>query len=139
MMGKVSCVPHQVVTFRGEVHCQRDSNGPLGLTLIGWTADRPDEKAALAFCGRAPDTLPEAIEDPTVEHLGPGTYRITSPPREWLVEASSVHLHREVAAPFYAAIAPRPAPWTKRLFWRVVLALAASSLGKRLLLSLRGR
>ncbi len=138
MTGKVS-VPSQVMTFRGSVSCQRDDGGPLGLTLIGQAADRPNETVALAFSGRAPDTLPESLENPTVEHLGPETYLIISAPREWLVEARSVHVHREIATPFYAAIAPRTAPWTKRLFWRLVLTLAANPLGKRVLLTLRGR
>ena len=61
--------PHRVVAFRGGVSCRRDTNGPLGLTLIGWTADHPDEKAFVAFSGRAPDTLPEVLEDPTVHRI----------------------------------------------------------------------
>ena len=92
---------------------------------------------SLAFSGRAPDTLPGVLEDVTVDWLGNQQYRIVSAPREWLVEARAVHLHREIAAAFYRAIPPRRAPWSKRLFWRVVLGLVASKLGKRLLLSLR--
>lgn len=77
------------------------------------------------------------LEDPIVDRLDDRRYRIASPPREWLVAASAIHLHREVAATFYRAIPPRSAPWGKRLFWRLVLALAARSWGKRLLLALR--
>jgi hypothetical protein len=129
----------QVVTFRGGVSCRRDSTGPLGLTLIGWTADHPDEKASLAFSGRAPDELPDVLEDPTVTQIDAARYRIVSAPREWVVEARSVHLHREVATSFYRAIPPRKVPWGRRLFFRLVLGLVANPWSKRLLLALRGR
>ena len=109
----------------------------MGLTLIGWTPDHPDERVTVAFSGRAPESLPEVLEDPTVYRIDQRRYRIASTPREWVVEASAAHVHRELAAAFYRAIPPRPAPWTKRLFWRTVLALAARPWGKRLLLALR--
>jgi len=127
----------RIVRFRGGVSCRRDE-GPFGLTLIGCTTDRPDELATLAFSGTAPAKLPEALEDATVEQLSGGQYRICSGQREWIIPARSVHLHREVSATFYRAVAPRPPPWSKRLFWRIVLALAASSTGKRLLLLFMG-
>jgi hypothetical protein len=127
----------RVATFRGGVSCRHDATGPLGLTLIGWTQDHPEEKVTLSFSGRAPEGLPEVLEDPTVDQLGAGRYRISSSPREWLVEARTVHVHREIAAAFYRAIPPRGAPWSKRLFWRLVLGLVASRWGKRFLLALR--
>jgi hypothetical protein len=135
----MSSEPLRVITFRGGVSCRRDASGPVGLTLIGWTADHPEEKVTVAFSGRAPDTLPEVVEDPTVYRIDERRYRIASTPREWLVEATAVHVHREIAAAFYRAIPPRAAPWSRRFFWRVVLALAAVSWGKRLLLALRRR
>jgi hypothetical protein len=128
----------RIVRFRGGVSCRRD-DGPLGLTLIGRTTDRPDEVATLAFAASAPAGLPEALEDATVEQVDAGRYRIWSGKREWIFPARSAHLHREVSTIFYRAIAPRSVPWSKRLFWRVVLALAASSMGKRLLLVFRKR
>jgi hypothetical protein len=128
----------RIVRFRGGVSCRRDE-GPLGLTLIGRTPDRPDEVATLAFAAAAPPGLPEALEDATVEQVEAGRYRIWSDTREWLLCARSVHLHREVSSTFYRAISPRLVPWNKRLFWRVVLALAASRMGKALLLTLRRR
>ncbi|MGH8323528.1 MAG: hypothetical protein ACRETD_06980 [Steroidobacteraceae bacterium] len=127
------------MAFRGAVSCRRDFTGPLGLTLSGLTADHPDENASLAFSGRAPDTLPEALENPTVDRIDDGRYRIASARREWVVEATAVHLHREIATSFYDAIPPRTAPWSKRLFWRVVLGMATSSWGKRALRALRRR
>jgi hypothetical protein len=126
-----------VVRFRGGVSCRPDASGPLGLTRVGWTSDHPDERVSLAFSGRSPEGLPEVLEDPIVDRLDERRYRISSPPREWIVEATAIHLHREMAATFYRAIPPRMAPWGKRFFWRIVLALAASAWGKKLLLALR--
>jgi hypothetical protein len=128
----------RIVRFRGGVSCRRD-DGPLGLTLIGRTPERPDETATLAFVGTAPNGLPEALEDATVEQVDAGRYRIWSGRREWIFPARSAHLHREVSTPFYRAIEPRLVPWSKRLFWRLVLALASNSVGKRLLLVFRHR
>jgi len=128
----------RIVRFRGGVSCRRD-DGPLGLTLIGRTPDRPDETATLAFAASAPSDLPEALEDATVEQLDVGRYRIWSGRREWIFPARSAHLHREVSTTFYRAITPRLVPWTKRVFWRVVLAMVSNPVGKRLLLVLRGR
>ncbi len=128
----------RIIRFRGGVSCRRDE-GPLGLTLIGRAIDCPDEIATLAFAGSAPPNLPEALEDATVEQVDVGRYRIRSGGREWLISARAVHLHREVSGIFYRAIAPRLVPWNKRLFWRVVLAMAASPVGRRLLLAMRRR
>jgi hypothetical protein len=128
----------RIVRFRGGVSCRR-GDAPLGLTLIGRTIDRSDEIATLSFVGSAPQGLPEALEDATVEEMATGQYRIWSGRREWIFPARSVHLHREVSATFYRAIAPRLVPWSKRLFWHIVLALVSSRLGKSLLLTLRRR
>jgi hypothetical protein len=128
----------RIVRFRGGVSCRREES-PLGLTLIGRTIDRPEETATLAFAGVAPPGLPEALEDATVEQLDAGRYRIRSGKREWVFPARSVHLHREVSTTFYRSIAPRRVPWNKRLFWHIVLSLAASRMGKSLLLTLRRR
>jgi hypothetical protein len=131
--------PHRVVTFRGGVSCRRESDGPIGLTLRGLTVEHPDEWVSVSFSGLAPEKLPEVLEDPTVYRIDERRYRIASTPREWIVEAGAVHVHREIAAAFYRAIPPRVAPWTKRLFFRLLLALMANSWGKRILLALRGR
>ena len=50
-----------------------------------------------------------------------------------------MHLHREVSATFYRAIAPRLVPWSKKLFWRMVLSMVASRFGKSVLMTLRRR
>ncbi len=91
----------------------------------------------VAFACAAPTDFPDVIEDAQVESLERGQYRISSLLRAWVFEARSVHVHRDVGCSFYEVIAPRQAPWSKRLFWRLVLALAANPLGKRMLLTLR--
>ncbi len=128
-----------IVRFCDGVSCRRVPEGPLGLTLFGRTRDRPDEMASVAFTGLAPADLPEALEDATVEQLDANTYRIACASREWLVTASAVHLHREVSTAFYRVVVPRTPPWSKRLFWRIVLGLASHPTGRRLLLALRRR
>jgi hypothetical protein len=46
--------------------------------------------------------------------------------------------HRDVRAAVFAAVPQRRAPLAKRLFWRLVLALARLPMGLRLLRRLRG-
>jgi len=129
-------MPEPLVRFRGAVRCRRGP-GPLGLTLIGATPERPGETTALAFSAAAPAGFPDSLEDAVVERLGANQYRIYSPPREWVIAAAAVHLHREIAVQFYRAIPPRPVPLPKRWFWRVVLGLAASRAGLAALRALR--
>jgi len=129
-------MPEPLVSFRGAVRCRR-APGPLGLTLIGATPERPGETTALAFSATAPDGFPEALEDAVVERLGANQYRIYSAPREWVIAATAVHLHREIAAQFYRAIPPRPVPPSRRWLWRIVLALAATRAGLAVLRALR--
>jgi hypothetical protein len=128
----------RIVRFRGGVSCRREE-GPLGLILIGRTTDVPHETATLAFVASAPPGLPEALEDATVEQIDAGRYRISTGRREWIVAARSAHLHREVSTIFYRAITPRLVPWSTRMFWRIVLAMASNPVGKRVLLALRRR
>ena len=129
-------MPEPVAHFRGPVSCLRGS-APLGLTLIGETPGHPGERTALAFSAPAPADFPAALEGAVIERVGAQQYRITSAPREWLIAAPAVHLHRDIGARFYRAIPPRRVPLRKRLFWRVVLALAASRAGLVLLRTLR--
>ena len=126
----------RLATFRGTVHCRRAPTVP-GLTLSGGTAEAPEEPTALAFSAAAPADLPDTLQDAVVDHLEDTHYRIGAGQREWLIDAPAVHLHREIAAQFYRAIPPRPAPWAKRLFWGVVLSLAASRTGLLVLRALR--
>jgi hypothetical protein len=128
-------MPEQLASFRGAVQCERAPGVP-GLTLRGRSADTA-EPAALAFSGSAPAGLPDRLEDAVVEELDPTRYRIADRSGTWIVTASAAHLHREIAAAFYRAIPPRPAPWVRRVFFRAALALAASRAGLALLRALR--
>ena len=130
--------PHRTVHFRGGVSCRRDE-GLLGLTLIGRTRDHPDELASLALPAAAPVGLPDVLEDAAVERVDPHTVRISSGERKWTVDARTWHLHHEVSSQFYRAVPPRTAPWAKRVFWRLILALVGHPAGRRLLLMLRRR
>jgi len=118
-------MPERLASFEGTVRCAR-SPPPLGLTLRGVTRERPGEEMVLAFSVDPPVEFPESLEDASVEQVGARRYRIASHAREWLIAASAVHVHREVAAEFYRAIPPRPVPLAKRLFWQLVLRVAAS-------------
>jgi hypothetical protein len=131
ILASVSVEP--LATFVGCVHCRFDGCGPLGLVLSGHTAPRPQELLHLSFAGKAPADFPPALENATIERVGAESFRIFSGARIWTVSARAVHLHREVAAEFYAALPSQPTRWTQRLFWRIVLALAASSAGRGLL------
>ena len=125
---------NRVMRFSGWISCRRDGEGPLGLILVGRASQQQHEESVqLAFSCPAPVDMPEALEDAQVEFLGEDRYRITSGDRSWTLEGP-VHVHRDVAAAFYKAIPPRPVPWQKRLFWRVMLGLAANSFTRRLLL-----
>jgi hypothetical protein len=129
-------VAEVLASFRGRVSCQR-APGALGLALAGVTAEHPQERTTVQFAAPAPPEFPATLEAARVEELGAGRYRIASAAGDWLISARAVHLHRDVAPPFYRALPPRPVPPGKRLFWRLVLALAASRAGLSILRSLR--
>jgi hypothetical protein len=128
--------PPLLAAFRGPVICRRTADA---LVLTGAAADSPGEILILTFI-RPADAGPSGpLADAAVLALGGRRYRLGSASREWIVEAASVHLHRDVGEAFHRAVPPRPAPLGKRVFWRIVLALAATRAGKRLLLALRRR
>jgi hypothetical protein len=129
-------MPEPLAAFRGAVSCTRSASVPA-LTLRGYGVQPPGGETVLAFSATSLPDLPDTLQDAVVEQLNGGQYRIVSAANEWLISAGAVHLHREVATEFYRAIPPRPAPWRKRLFWRAVLALAASSAGIAALRALR--
>ncbi len=111
-----------VIRFDGVVECQAGT-APLALLLTGQSGGLPAE---LAFATAAAPPLPPRLQAPQVESLRPGAWRISAGSAQWTVEAASIHLHRNVAAVFYRAVPPRPVPWRKRLFFRTLLAFAAT-------------
>jgi hypothetical protein len=121
--------------FRGPVACRRAGNA---LTLTGRAADT-DEILILTFFAPAIADLPDSLPALTLRALDRNRYGITCASRDWIIEPTSVHVHRDVGSAFYRAVPPRPTPLGKRLLWRVVLALAGTRMGKRLLLRLRRR
>lgn len=127
-----------LVEFSGKIECRRDGRGPLGLTLCGHTALRPQELVRLSFAGAAPHDLPQSLDGATVTRSSAESYCITSAARSWTVNARAAHLHREAARAFYRAVPLPSASWTQRLFWRIVLTLAATSTGRWLLGVWRG-
>lgn len=125
-----------VAAFRGAVRCRRDPAGPLEVTLEGLEAG--GEPLTVAFGGATDPGLPDALEDVVVARVGPARYRIAAAARDWQVEAAAVHVHRDIADPFYRALPPRPAPLVRRLVLRFGLRLAGSRAGLAVLRALRG-
>ena len=126
-----------LVRFAGSVTCTRGA-GALGFTLSGTSAAPQSQAVTAAFAAAAPEGLPAVLDAAVIEHAAPGMFRIATPAGEWSVQATTAHVHRDVTAAFYRAIPPRPVPLSKRLFWRLVLALAGSNPGVALLRRLRG-
>jgi hypothetical protein len=125
------------VRFAGTVSCQRSPRGALKFTLSG-TAAEPAQPVTVGFTTAAPTGLPASLQDAVVEERAAGMFRISSPAGEWPLLAQTMHVHRDVTAAFYRAIPPRPVPVGKRMFWRLVLLLAASRTGMAVLRKLRG-
>lgn len=123
-----------LAAFRGAVACRRTDNA---LTLSGCAADSADDRLILTLISSSIPDIPDSVPGASVYAADGHHYRVTSASGDWVVEATSCHVHRDIGRTFYRAVPPRPAPLGKRLFWRVVLALAGTSPGKRLLLSLR--
>ncbi|HEY6517109.1 MAG TPA: hypothetical protein VIY50_13275 [Steroidobacteraceae bacterium] len=135
-MTDTESAPALVAAFRGAVTCGRTSEA---LILSGSAADGADDRLILTLISPSAADLPGSLTAATVHDLGTHHYRIGSPSRDFVVEASSVHVHRDIGKAFYRAVPPRPVPLGKRVFWRVVLWLAGTPTGKRLLTFLRRR
>ncbi len=126
-----------LVRFAGPVRCERGT-GALRLTLTGTAAQPPAQPLTVGFAAAAPAGLPAMLEDAVVEEAA-GGFRIASAAGAWTLPAPAAHVHRDVSAPFYRALPPRPVPFGKRVFWHLVLLLAGSRSGMALLRALRGR
>jgi hypothetical protein len=132
-------VPTEIVRFSGPV---RAVSGPAhaGITLLGKIVE-PDgalTAAQLSLNALEPVHLAQILRDVTVEALPAQDVLLRSGAQEWRVRCRTWQLHRDVGTVFYAAIPPRPTPWTRRLGWRLLLAFAASGPGRWLLARVSG-
>jgi hypothetical protein len=125
-----------LVIFRGPVSCRRSRNA---LTLAGAAADSGGGILIVTLTTPAIPDVPDSMGAATVRALDAQHYRIAAGSQNWIVTATTLHIHRDIGEAFYRAIPPRAVPLAKRLFWRIVLALAGTRTGKRLLLSVRRR
>jgi len=126
-----------IAVFRGPATCGRETGVSPGFTLRGVSARNAQDSLIVTFLGNAPEDLPRRLTAPSVQAVGSQCYRIASPPRQWLIWARALHVHRDVRGGFFRAIPPRVVPLRKRLFWASVLAMARSRAGLRLLRALR--
>jgi hypothetical protein len=110
----------------GSMAC-RPTGGSACVTLVG--RDERGEPVHVTLVGTAPEELPARLDTGTIEALGPRRYRISDGRRIWNMEARA-YLHHDLAAAFYAALPPRRPSLARRLFWRAVLAGAASRPGR---------
>jgi hypothetical protein len=126
-----------IAVFRGTVTCVRETDASPGFTLRGVSATNAAESLIVTFLADAPEDLPPRLAAASVWALDAQCYRIESPPRQWLIRARALHVHRDVGVGFFAAVPPRVVPLPKRLFWTIVLALARRRAGLQLLRALR--
>lgn len=119
-----------LAVLRGPVSCRRT---PHALILTGLAGEPEQAGLILTFLAAKLPDVPDSLAAAEVLVLDERHYRIVAAEGSWELEASSVHVHRDIAAAFYRAIPPRQVPLRKRLFWRIVLALAGTRPGKRLL------
>lgn len=114
--------------LEGSLECRRASEPPC-LTLVG--RDQGGNRVHLTLLGALPEDIPPRLDAASVTRLGAGRYEISAPGRAWELAALRAYLHYDLSEAFYRAVRPRRVPLAKRLFWRVVLAAAASRPGRR--------
>jgi len=125
-----------LAVFHGPVSCLRARNA---LTLTGAAADPRDGILIVTLTTSGIPDVPESMAAASISALDGQHYRIASGARDWIVAATAAHIHRDIGDAFYRAIPRRAAPLSKRIFWRIVLALAGTRAGKGLLLAIRRR
>ncbi len=123
-----------LAAFRGAVTCSRTAGA---LTLTGYAADSAEDRLILTLVSSSIPDIPDSLKGVILTAVGEQRYRIASGSWERVVEATSLHIHRDVGRAFYRAVPPRPVPLAKRFFWLAVLWLAGSRTGKLVLSSLR--
>jgi hypothetical protein len=123
-----------LAAFRGTVSLSRTAGA---LTLSGSAADSADDRLILTLISPSIPDVPETLKAVILTAVGEHRYRISSASGDLVVEATSLHVHRDISTAFYRAVPPRPVPLSKRLFWLLVLWLAGSRTGKQVLAYLR--
>ena len=123
-----------LAAFRGTVTCSRTAGS---LILSGAAADSADDRLIVTLVSPSIADIHGPLTAVILTAAGEHRYRISSGSGDLIVEATSLHVHRDIGRAFYRAVPPRPVPLTKRLFWSLVLWLAGSRTGKQILASLR--
>ena len=125
--------------FAGRTQCRSLPQAPLALLIQGVLENHGSERAQLAFVQPVVDGLPGELPGALIERLDDTRYRLSSAGRAWEFTAARAYLHRDVGAAVFAAVPPRTAPLAKRMFWRLVLWVAGSALGRSWLAARRRR
>jgi hypothetical protein len=124
--------PSQIARFEGPVSWE-PGPGAGGITLLGTISEPRSTPAQLSLIGTEAGQLPSDLADVTAEVSATPGVVLRSGSREWRIACKTWQLHRDVGGTFYAAVPPRPTPWSRRLTWRVLLAVAATAPGRWLL------
>jgi hypothetical protein len=118
--------------FAGSVACDARALGQL--RLRGRLA-APDGRAAVVDVelGGAAPQWPLALDGATLEFAAPPARGVVlrSAGREWSLPDARLFVHVDFGAESATAIAPRPVPWRKRLFWSVLLTVLRTESGRR--------
>ncbi len=120
--------PAQILQFKGAVKWA-SGPGSAGITLLGKITESDGQftAAQLSLLCSEPLTLPANLTDVSVDLRANGEVQLRSGASEWRVHCNTWQLHRDVGAAFFAAVPPRPTPWTRRVSWRVLLGVAATA------------
>ncbi len=128
-----------MIAFEGAVECRR-SDGPVTLTLSG----REPTVQLLLAGAEVPDTLPARLHDVRVSAVSGAAESelqhllLRARELQQALSCRSVQLHRDVAAPFFAAVPPAPVPLRARLGWSLLLQVLRLPGAAALLSRLRG-
>jgi hypothetical protein len=140
----MSAAWHSVADFAGAVRVARAPADALQLELAG--LDVQGRRTSVVFA-RPTATLqiPHQLHDVRVllngaaahgaqpASSGSHSVRIAATEGTYEFASARVHVHRDLSAELRRVVAPRAAPWRKRMLWRIALALAATAPGRRLL------
>jgi hypothetical protein len=128
----VSLAATRRIEFEGVVDCDARALGQL--RLRGRLA-APGRQAAVVDIdtGATAPQWPLRLDGATLEVAAPPARGVLlrSGEQEWSLPDAVLFLHVDFGAESTAAIAPRPVPWRRRLFWSVLLAVLRTQAGRR--------